>query len=334
MIKVAIIGAGGIGRKHASCYNQNPHTEVVAICDMVEERAVQTAESYGCAAFTSVAELLASHVKIDTAGVCTAGEENGSHHYRPTIELLEAGIPVLGEKPISNNIAEAQEMVILAQKRGLPYGINLNHRFTPAAVRARHWIDQGRIGQMSLINMRMWINNKKESSEHFHMRALHPHSFDIMRYFAGEVKKVHAFFRKGEGRKIWSNVQVNLLFESGAIGHLLGSYDGGGPGTLWGLESCEIVGSQARIVIEEACEKLIFSPRFSFETECYQCLGGMRDFGETFQSRIDAWVDDLRNETPPERVDAKAEDALKVQLIIEAAIRSWSQGTVEAVEII
>ena len=59
------------------------------------------------------------------------------------------------------------------------------------------------------------------------MRALHPHSFDVMRYFAqSEVSKVQAFFKKGKDRAIWSNVQVNLLYENGIIGHLRGSYDG------------------------------------------------------------------------------------------------------------
>ncbi len=328
MIRVAIVGAGGIGRRHAACYHENPHTEVAAICDMVKDLAESAAEPYGCPIFTSVADLLASDVEFDAAGVCTAGEENGSHHHAPTIELLSAGIPVLGEKPISNNVDEAKEMVVLAKEKGLRYGINLNHRFTPAAARARQWIDDGRLGEMSVINMRMWINNKKESSDHFHMRALHPHSLDVMCYFAGDVKRVHAFFKKGEGRKIWSNVQVNLQFENGVIGHLFGSYDGGGPSSPWGLETCEIVGSQARIIIEEACENLIFSPRFSLEKETYEHLGGMGNFGETFQSRIDAWVEDLRNETPPYLVNAKAEDALKVQLIIEAAIESWAEGTV------
>ena len=328
MIRVAIVGAGGIGGRHAQCYHHNPHTEVVAFCDWVKELAEKAAVQYQCPTFTSVAGLLASDVEFDAASVCTAGVENGSHHYAPTIELLNAGKPVLGEKPISNDIDEAREMVALAQKKGIRYGINLNHRFTPAAERARQWIDDGRIGEMSVIHMRMWINNKNETSEHFHMRALHPHSLDVMRYFAGDVKRVHAFFKKGEGRKIWSNVQLNLQFENGVIGHLFGSYDGGGPGSPWGLETCEIVGSKARITIEEACENLIFSPRFSFEKETYEHLGGMGNFGETFQSRINAWVEDLRNETPPDQVNAKAEDALKVQLVIEAAIKSWSDGTV------
>jgi predicted dehydrogenase len=160
------------------------------------------------------------------------------------------------------------------------------------------------------------------------MRALHPHSIDVMRYFCGDVKKVQAFFKKGKGRKIWSNVQVNMQFANGIIGHLTGSYDAGG---AYGLETCEIVGSDGRIVIREACESLEFYPRFSNEVETYAYLGGMGGFGETFQSRINAWVDDLRKKTAPSKVDAKAEDALKAQLVIEAAIKSWEENRVVAV---
>ena len=71
-----------------------------------------------------------------------------------------------------------------------------------------------------------------------------------MRYFAGEVDKVQAFFKKGKGRKIWSNVQVNVQFKNGVIGHLTGSYDAGGS---YGLETLELVGSEGRVVINEAC---------------------------------------------------------------------------------
>jgi predicted dehydrogenase len=56
------------------------------------------------------------------------------------MELLGAGIPVLGEKPISNELDKAEEMVALAKEKNLRYGINLNHRFTPAALRAKEWV--------------------------------------------------------------------------------------------------------------------------------------------------------------------------------------------------
>ena len=141
-------------------------------------------------------------------------------------------------------------MVALAKKKRVPYAINLNHRFTPAAVRAKEWLEQGRLGELNIVNMTMWINNPNESSPWFHIRALHPHSLDVMSYFAGDVDRVQAFFKKGKGRKIWSNVQANLLYKNGVIGHLTGSYDAGGS---YGLETLELVGSSGRVIINEAC---------------------------------------------------------------------------------
>jgi len=220
-------------------------------------------------------------------------------------------------------------MVALAKKKNLRYGINLNHRFTPAAVRAKEWVAAGRLGELNIINMTMWINNPNESSPWFHMRALHPHSIDVMRYFGGDVAKIQAFFKKGAGRKIWSNVQVNVQFENGIIGHLTGSYDAGGS---YGLETLEVVGSDARFVLREACEHLEFYPRFTRETETFDYLGGMMGFSETFDSRIKKWIEQNLEQVKPEEIDAPGTDALKAQSVIEAAIESWQTGQVITLE--
>jgi predicted dehydrogenase len=327
-LKVAIVGLGGIGNTHARVYKARDDVEIVAVCDIIPERADKAAEAYGCPAFYSIQEMLDSGIQIDAASMCTAGVENGGDHYRATIELLNGGLPVLGEKPISNEIDKAREMVDLAKAKDLRYGINLNHRFTPAAQRARQWVDEGRLGEINIINMTMWINNPNESSPWFHMRALHPHSIDVMRYFGGDVSKVHAFFKKGKGRKIWSNVQVNMLFENGIVGHLTGSYDATGPGGSYGLESLEVAGSDARFVLLDACEHLTFCPRFSHETVTYDYVGGMMRFGETFGSRIGVWVEQNIAQVAPDEIDGSGADALQAQLVIEAAIESWQTGTV------
>jgi predicted dehydrogenase len=319
-LNVAIVGMGHIGNIHAGIYEKHPDCKIVAVCDMIEAAANRAAERYQCPAFSSVEEMLASGLKVDMASVCTAGVENGGDHYEPTMALLDAGIAVLGEKPISNEIPKAKEMVALAKEKNLRYGINLNHRFTPAALRAKEWVTSGRLGEPNIVNMTMWINNPNESSPHFHMRALHPHSLDVMRYFAGDVAKVQAFFKKGKGRKIWSNVQVNLLFKNGIIGHLTGSYDAGGS---YGLETLEVVGSEARFVLRDACEHLEFYPRFTREVETYAYLGGMMRFSETFASRINKWIEQNLQQADPKDIDASGEDALQVQSIIEAAIESW-----------
>ncbi len=121
-------------------------------------------------------------------------------------------------------------------------------------------------------------------------------------------------------------MQVNLLFKNGIIGHLTGSYDAGGS---YGLETLEVVGSEARFVLLDACEHLTFYPRFSRETETYDYLGGMMSFGETFDSRIGTLGGaEHRQGCTPEEIDASGEDALKVQRIIEGIIQSWETGNV------
>lgn len=331
-LKVAVVGMGGIGNRHASIYKEHPQCELVAVCDIIKERADAAAAKYGAKAFYSVQEMLRSDLHIDIASVCTAGVENGGDHYQPTMELLDAGIHVLGEKPISNELDKAREMVALARKKGLRYGINLNHRFTPATLMAKSWVDEGRLGEINIINMTLWINNPNESSPWFHMRALHPHSFDVMRYFGGDVEKVQAFFKKGKGRKIWSNVQVNVLFKNGVIGHLTGSYDATGPGGSYGLERLEVVGSDARFVLVDACEHLTFYPRRSHETITYDYVGGMMSFNETFKSRIDKWIQQNLEGAKPEEIDGSGADGLEVQRYIEACIKSWETGRVVSVD--
>ena len=325
MVRVGVVGVGNIGSIHAEVYKTNPKCQVVAVCDIIKDKADAAAVKFGGKAFYSVKEMLASGITLDACSIATRGEENGSDHFAPTMELLEAGIPVLGEKPISNRIDEGEKMVALARKKHVAYGVNLNHRFTPAAKRARDWVDAGRLGQLALINMRMWINNPIETSPWFHLRALHPHSFDVMRYFCGDVKSVAAFMVKGEGRKIWSNAQVLLHFESGVVGTLTGSYDAGGS---YGLERCEVVGSKGRFVLEDACEHLFFYPRNAIEYESYSYLGGMRSFSETFKSRIGAWVDQIEAKTKPEAIDGSGAEALAAQRIIEGAIKSWETHSI------
>lgn len=324
-VKVGVVGVGNIGSIHARVYHEHPGAELVAVCDIDKAKADAMAAKYGCKPFYSVADMLASGIHLDACSVATKGHENGGEHFAPTMELLEAGVPVLGEKPISNRIDEAVQMVDLAKRKRVPYAVNLNHRFTPAAVRAKEWVDSGRLGQVHMIHMRMWINNPVESSPWFHLRALHPHSFDVIRYFCGDIARVAAFMMKGEGRSIWSNTQVLLYFKNGAIGHLVGSYDAG---ASYGLEECEVVGSKGRFVLKDTCEHVTFYPRNSIETESYAYLGGMRSFSETFESRISAWIEQLAAGTAWDSIDGSGDDALAAQRVIEAAIESWETGQI------
>jgi predicted dehydrogenase len=328
MLRVAVIGLGNIGKNHTNWYSRNSDAELVALCDLLAERVDPVARQYGLPAYHDLAEMLRTE-RLDAVSVCTAGPENGGHHYEPVIQCLDAGKHVLVEKPISNDIQKAREMVRHAREKGLLLGVNLNHRFTPAAERARKLQTDGALGDVLFVNMALWINNPNESSPWFHMRALHPHSIDVMRYFGGPIDRVQAFMHKGPGRTIWSNASVNVQFKSGAVGHLTGSYDAS---MVHPIERCEVAGSKGRFVIENVYQRLEFFPRNSPEKLVIDnpiMGGGMGSFDETFRNRINAFVAQVPTGGP---LDASGDEGLAAQEVIEAAIRSWENSTIEEVD--
>ncbi len=326
MLKVAVIGCGNIGAIHSRVYAEHGQTKLVAVCDVLREKADALADRFGAMAYRSVDDLLRNE-DLDAVSVTTAGEDNGGDHFEPTMRALGAGKHVLCEKPLSNSLERAREMVDFAAKQGLALGNNLNHRFTPAAEKARQLIDAGRLGTPLFINFSLWIRNPKDSPW-FHMRALHTHSIDVMRYFCGDVAHVHAFMIHAPGRQSWSTASVNMRFVSGPVGHLCGSYD---MTTTHPIERCEVGGTEGRFVIDNVYERLTFYPHDSSEATVFtnSMMGGMGSFNDTFRNRIHRWVEQLLSGDRP--VDASGDDAFKALAVVEAAIRSQVRGTIEDV---
>ena len=318
MIRACVIGLGPIGNRHAGLLKTDPLAELVGLCDLDPSRADAAAARFGAPAFYSVDQMLAA-LAPDLCVVATGGEEYGSDHYLPTLQALEAGCHVLGEKPISNRIDQAEEMVAKARAQNLCYGINLNHRFTPAARLAKRWQEEGRLGHLLFVNMSMWIMNPRESSPYFQIKALHPHTVDIMRHFCGEVEAVQCFATKAPGRTIWSTATFNMRFKNGVVGTLTGSYDieRGHP-----MERCEVAGTRGRFVIEDMyrdMERRVFvNPIF----------GGMRDFEETFLNRQHRFLEQLSEGAAPEEIDGSGADGLAAQKVLAAAIESLENETV------
>lgn len=336
-LRVAVIGAGHIGRVHLEAYAACPDAEIVGVCDLSVERAEIAAARYGGRAYPTVAALLANEA-VEAVSVCTAGVENGSHHFEPVMQCIAAGVHVLCEKPLSNQVSEARQMVAAAREKGVYFGCDLNHRFTPQAAQAKRWVEEGRLGTLLLANMTLWINNPNDSTPWFHLKALHPHSLDVLRYYCGPVKRVHAFFNRApkpdapDGKRAcWSNAQINLLFANDVVGHLTGSYDAN---MLLGLERCEVMGTEGRFVIDNCYERLTLYPRRSQELTVLPnpLFVGLRTFDDTIHRRVHRWVEQVLAGVPREQIEASGEDGLAVQEIIEAAIASWEGNCVVDVE--
>ncbi len=330
MLRTAVIGLGPIGNRHADIYKTDELAELVGVCDVDRERADVAAERLGVPAFYDAPSML-SALAPDVCSVATGGYEYGSDHFEPTMQALAAGSHVLCEKPISNEIPQAEQMVAEGRKRGLCFGIDLNHRFPPAARLAKKWVDEGRLGHLLFINMGMWIMNPTESSPYFQLKALHPHTVDVMRYFCGDIEAVQCFATIAPGRTLWSTAQFNMRFKNGVVGSLTGSYDieRGHP-----MERCEVAGTGGRFVLDDMWREATLYPAGELEKAVYTnpIFGGMRDFTDTFINRIHRFLEQVTESVDPEDIEASGADGLAAQKVLAAAIESLETETVVRVE--
>ena len=327
MLRVCVIGLGKIGNLHASIYAEDELVELVGVCDILEDRAKAASRRLGVPYYLDAPTML-RELKPDLVSVATGGYEYSSDHFLPTIQALEAGCHVLTEKPISNLIENGQIMVDTAKRMNRCFAIDFNHRFTPAARQAKKWQDEGRIGDLLFCNMALWIGKPQDfESPYYHLKALNPHSMEIIRYFMGPVEAVHCFAMKAPGRSIWSTASINMKFKCGAVGHLTSSYDitRGHP-----MERCEVAGTKGRLVFEDMWREATLYPAGDPVKQVYTnpVFGGYSNFDDTFRERLRCFVRQVDRGDKPEEIDGSGVQGLEAQKVIHAAIRSLDTGSV------
>lgn len=145
MIRIGIIGSGGIAGAHARAYKQMSDVEVVAVADIVPERAgqfIQRHELQGAQAFESHNKLL--ELDLDGVSVCTP---NVAHH-NTSIDALQAGKHVLVEKPMAVTLEQAVDMVIASRKSDRMLTIGFQPRYDPNMQAVKEIVSSGQLGHV------------------------------------------------------------------------------------------------------------------------------------------------------------------------------------------
>ncbi|MCC6730882.1 MAG: Gfo/Idh/MocA family oxidoreductase [Chthonomonadales bacterium] len=353
-LKVGIVGMRGIGLTHAGAHSQDPLSDLVAVCDVVKERADSAAEKHGVRAYHNLGDMLRNEPDLDIVDVTTGGFENGSWHFEPAMEAIEAGKHVLVEKPLSNDVGEARQMVARAAEKNVYLGCNLNHYFTPPAEQARKYMDDGHVGELIYCLHKMGFSAGEDSyspnsSSRFkgfpyaHFKAFLSHPFSVMRHFCGDVTHVQAFVNRPWTRRKASDVMLSIVsihvrFANDCVGYLL-SQRGDATYGLGGWWSLEIAGTRGTFCIENCIEKVTFwpAPGSSGAGSAERPAGGpvegpivtstgITDFGQTFPRRIHAFMEDVTNGVAREDLRASGRDALAALEYTWAAMESYEQG--------
>jgi predicted dehydrogenase len=131
-LRAAVIGVGYLGRFHAQKYAAlgaaDAGVELVGVVDARPETAQRVAQELGVAAFTDYRELLGATPRVDLVSVASTTET----HYAVARDCLAAGVHVLAEKPITVTVAQADELIALADGRQLVLQVGHLERFNPA----------------------------------------------------------------------------------------------------------------------------------------------------------------------------------------------------------
>lgn len=346
-LKIGIVGLNGIGKNHAACYQEEELADLIAVCDVVKERADAVAEKYGIKAYYSLKDMIENEPDLQIVDVTTGGIDNGSWHFEPAMEALSYGKHVLVEKPLCHDIGEARELVAYADKQKLYLGCNLNHYFTPPAEKAKQYMDNGDIGELVYCLAKMGFNGgelnyalanspKIKGHPYFHMKAFLTHPFSVMRHFCGDITHIQTFsdrpgFRRSAGDVMVSINSIHVKFANGGVGYLL-SQRGDAAYGLGGWWSLEVAGTRGTFCIENCVEKVSYwkaekgIAAISSQPKPEMTDYGTTDFGRTFNNRLHAFLEDISNGVARDQLRANGRDALAVLEYTFAVIESYESG--------
>ena len=142
MVRAAVVGCGDVSVVHLQAIQQIEGSELVAICDLDPEVAAAVGAQYGVPGFTDLQEMIES-VRPEVVQISTPHDQ----HVNVALACLEAGVAVLSEKPVAQNLAEAEKLVAWAAEHpDAVVGICFQNRYNATSQAARELLASGELG--------------------------------------------------------------------------------------------------------------------------------------------------------------------------------------------
>lgn len=144
-LKVAVIGAGNMGRNHVRTYSKMDGVKLVAVVDL-DPKTAKLAEEYGIP-FLSDYTSLFEKGKVDAVSVVVP-----THlHHKIGMDFMQHGIHCLVEKPIASGVDEAEELIATAEREGVVFTVGHIERYNPMIKKLKKLVDDKEIGEITSI---------------------------------------------------------------------------------------------------------------------------------------------------------------------------------------
>ena len=252
-IGLGLVGAGAIGRVHASNIHENvPNAVLAAVADIDQKAATSIAEQNGHAKVYSDYNDMLRDDSVNAVVLCVPPFLK----LEITKKAAQLGKHVFCEKPMALSMNEADEMVSAVDGSGIRFQVGYQRRFDPSYMKARRAVETGRLGRLLMIKeynrdppapITGWSTNPKKSGGIFLDTT--SHDFDAVRWLAGsEVVRVYAegdalVYEDLKKNGDYDTVQVTLKLANGALGYVDNCYH-----TVYGFDGrLEILGTDAAV---------------------------------------------------------------------------------------
>ena len=219
-LRIAVIGAGYMGRKHLQYLAASADCRLAALVDP-DPAAERAAREHGARRYRDVAALLADD-PIDGAIVAAP---TGLHE-EVGLRCIDAGVPALIEKPICATVESAERLNRAAEQAGVPLLVGHHRRYNPAAAAAKRLLDAGALGRLVGISA-IWCMCKPDSYYAAAWRRQPGggpvltnliHEIDLLRYLAGDIIEVAGFTANAvRGFATEDSAALTLRFAGGAL---------------------------------------------------------------------------------------------------------------------
>jgi predicted dehydrogenase len=244
-------------------------------------------------------------------------------HFEATMQVIEAGCPLLVEKPFVFDLKEADQLLNEAEKRKLFFAINFNHRYAKALRLAHEAISQGRLGE--IIHAVWRFGGEANISPHPHANLIETqcHGFDQLEHLCGPIHSVAAEMTNKTGGG-YRTVTMALGFRNGAVGSMMGTYDSSY--AYQDTHLLEINGTKGRILINDTVKRFSFQAVGNETAEVWQAgyfNDFDREFHRTFDLHLDAVISAFKKGEPPP-VHARA--GRRALQLAWAAVESFESG--------
>lgn len=217
-VRIGIVGAGAIAGSHVTALAGSELVEVAAVADVRRDAAERLAATAGAAAFLDHRALL-DH--CEAVLLCTPP----ATHAPLVLELLDAGMPVLCEKPLATSVSDALAMLDAARRTGLPFSMASKFRFVADVAAAREMVRDGVLGDVLLlenlfasrVDMRGRWNADPVVAGGGVLIDNGTHSVDLVRSILGSVAEVAAVeARRVQGLAVEDTARLFLRTVDGA----------------------------------------------------------------------------------------------------------------------